>query len=150
MIVAGYRPIRSELDPTPLMEALFSAGHRVCVPVIEGHGQPLAFRDWHPAAEMMAGPFGAEIPVSGDWLEPEFLLVPLVGFDSAGNRLGYGGGFYDRTLERLRGRRPTRAVGYAYSVQEVDAVPCEPTDQVLDGIVTERGLMRPLTTQATL
>lgn len=142
-IVAGYRPIRTEIDPTPLMIALAEAGARLCVPVIEGAGQPLAFREWTPATEMVEGAFGAEIPDSGDWLIPEALIVPLVAFDGGGWRLGYGGGFYDRTLEGLRGAGGALAVGYAYAAQRVPAVPREPTDQPLDAVVTEQGVLRP-------
>lgn len=136
-IVSGFRPIRTEIDPTPTMAALIAEGRRLCVPVIEAKGAPLKFREWRPGAAMTVGPFGAEIPAEGDWLEPEALIVPLVGWDRAGWRLGYGGGFYDRTLERLRSTRPTVAIGFAYAAQELDAAPREPTDQRLDALVTE-------------
>jgi 5-formyltetrahydrofolate cyclo-ligase len=142
-IASGYRSIRSELDPTPLMLALIDAGCRLCVPVIEGRGLPLRFREWTPAARMRAGPFGAQIPDEGDWLEPELLIVPLLAFDAAGHRLGYGGGFYDRTLARLHGAgRAVRAVGFGYAAQQVDEVPADATDQLLDAIVTEAGVFR--------
>ena len=81
------------------------------------------------------------MPETGAWLVPEVLIVPLVAFDRAGGRLGYGGGFYDRTLARLRAARPTLAVGFAYAAQEADRLPLEPTDQPLDAIVTERGVI---------
>jgi 5-formyltetrahydrofolate cyclo-ligase len=142
-IVSGYRPIRTEIDPTPLMEALIAAGHRLCVPVIEGAGRPLAFREWTPETPMTEGAFGAEVPAEGDWLEPGLVIAPLLAFDRRGFRLGYGGGFYDRTLARLRALRPTRAVGLAYAAQEVEAVPAGPTDARLDAIVTERAVIRP-------
>ncbi|MEL7206400.1 MAG: 5-formyltetrahydrofolate cyclo-ligase, partial [Pseudomonadota bacterium] len=83
-------------------------------------------------------PFGAEVPLVDDFFDPEILIVPLVAFDRAGGRLGYGGGFYDRTLERLRARRATLAIGFAYQAQEAESLPLEPTDQPLDMIVTER------------
>lgn len=143
-VISAYRPILSEIDVTPLMLALFAAGHRLCVPVIQGKGLPLKFREWTPDSQMITGEFGAEIPAEGDWLEPELLIAPLVAFDAKGWRLGYGGGFYDRTLALLRSKRPTRAVGFAYTVQEVQDVPTEPTDQPLDAIVTERGVIRPI------
>ncbi len=142
-VVSGYRPIRTELDPTPLMDALAARGLRLCVPVIEGAGQPLAFRAWAPGCAMVAGPFGAEVPAEGDWLEPDLLIAPLVAFDRRGGRLGYGGGFYDRTLARLRPRRPTLAIGYAYAAQEVESVPREATDMALDAVVTEAEVVRP-------
>lgn len=140
-VISGFCPIRTEIDPTPLMAALHSAGHRLCVPVIQGRGLTLKFIEWHPSAEMIEGPFGAQIPVTGAVLKPRLLITPLLAFDAGGWRLGYGGGFYDRTLECLRAARRTLAVGFAYSAQQVDEVPREPTDQRLDAVVTERGLM---------
>ena len=145
-VASAYRRIRSELDPEPLMLALVAAGCRLCVPVIEGRGLPLRFREWAPGAPMQPGPFGAQVPASGDWLEPDLLIVPLLAFDREGRRLGYGGGFFDRTLARLRAAgpvRPVRAVGFGYAAQEVDEVPADATDQPLDAIVTEAGVIRP-------
>ncbi len=137
-VLSGYMPMRTEIDPLPAM-----AAHQgpVCVPVIPGPGLPLRFREWTPGCAMVAGDFGALIPAEGAWLEPEVLIVPLLTFDRRGYRLGYGGGFYDRTLERLRSRGATLAVGFAFAAQEVDAVPIEPTDQRLDAILTETGLI---------
>jgi len=142
-VISGYRPIRTEIDATPVMEALIAAGHRICVPVIIAPRQPLRFREWTPGCAMTTGAFGAQIPAEGAWLEPDLLIAPLVAFDRQGWRLGYGGGFYDRTLEGLRAQRPTLAIGLAYAAQEIDAVPTEPTDQRLDAIVTEAGTIRP-------
>lgn len=143
-VISGFCPIRTEIDVTPLMAALYAAGHRLCVPVIAGAGLALRFREWAPGIVMVDGPFGARIPAAGDWLEPQLLIAPLLAFDAQGWRLGYGGGFYDRTLQELRARRRTLAVGFAYSVQQVDRVPREPTDQPLDAVVTEMGVIRPL------
>lgn len=142
-VVSGYRPIRTELDPTPLMAALLERGARLCVPVIEAAGRPLLFREWTPAARMISGPFGAEVPEHGDWLSPSLLIAPLAAFDRGGGRLGYGGGFYDRTLEQLSAIGPVQAVGYAYAAQQDDALPLEPTDWRLDAVVTEREVIRP-------
>ncbi len=142
-VIAAYMAMRTEMDPTSAMTKL-AERNRICVPVIVGKGQPLTFREWTPDCEMVDGPFGASVPAAGDWLEPEILIVPLVGFDTACNRLGYGGGFYDRTLERLRGLRPTRAIGFAYATQRLDGLVVEPTDQLLDAVVTEAGIHRPL------
>ncbi len=139
-VLAGYMPIRTEIDPLPVMAEMARHGP-VAVPVIEAPGQPLKFRAWRPGAAMVEGPFGALVPEEGAWLTPEVLIVPLVAFDRRGGRLGYGGGFYDRTLERLRAARPTRALGYAYAAQEARSLPLEPTDQRLDAIVTERGII---------
>lgn len=136
-VLAGYMPMRTEIDPLPAM-----AAHQgpVCVPVIEAPATPLRFRRWSPEARMVEGAFGALIPEAGEWLEPDVLIVPLLAFDARGFRLGYGGGFYDRTLEALRARRPILAVGFAFAAQEIAEVPLDPTDQPLDAIVTENGL----------
>lgn len=134
--LAGYMPIRTEIDPLPAMAEAAAHGS-VGVPVIQGNGLPLLFSRWEPESEMVDGPFGARVPAIADYFEPEILIVPLVAFDATGGRLGYGGGFYDRTLEQLRARRATLAIGFAYAAQEAEMLPSEPTDQTLDLIVTE-------------
>ena len=143
LVVSAYRPIRTEIDPTPLMQALHLAGHRLTVPVILGEGQPLEFREWWPDVAMADGSFGAAVPVDTHTLIPDLLLVPLLAFDRQGWRLGYGGGFYDRTLEGLRANRKIKAVGLAYAAQRISTVPIEPTDQRLDAIATEQGILKP-------
>ena len=135
--LAGYMPIRTEINPLPVM-ALWDGP--VGVPVIEGKGLPLHFHRWTPATKMLEGAFGAQIPETPEPMVPEILIVPLVAFDAKGYRLGYGGGFYDRTLEGLRSRGSVLAVGFAYAAQAVDALPVEATDQPLDAIVTEAGV----------
>ena len=140
--LAGYMPIRTEIDPLPAMAALQAFGP-VGVPVIQGEGQPLKFSAWTPEAEMIDGPFGAKIPAKADWITPQILIVPLVAFTPGAMRLGYGGGFYDRTLEGLRARGPVTAIGFAYSAQQATDFPLEPTDQPLDMIVTENGPLTP-------
>lgn len=137
-VLAGYLPIRTEMDPLPVMAQWCRKG-RVCVPVIAGQGQPLKFREWTPEAPMTDGPHGVSVPAGGAWLEPDVVIVPLVAFDARGGRLGYGGGYYDRTLERLRAAGPVFAVGFAYGAQQAVSLPVEPTDQPLDAIVTEAG-----------
>lgn len=137
--LSGYMPIRTEITPVPVMAAMAAHGP-VGVPVIGELGEALRFALWTPDCEMIEGTFGALIPAARQFVDPEVLIVPLLAFDRKGGRLGYGGGFYDRTLEGLRAKRPTLAIGYAYSAQEVDAVPLEPTDQRLDVIVTEDGV----------
>ena len=136
-VLSGYMPMRTEIDPLPAMAAHQGA---VGVPVIIGKGQALRFREWSPGARMIEGAFKALIPEEGVWVEPEVLIVPLLAFDARGYRLGYGGGFYDRTLEGLRARGPVLAVGFAFAAQEVAEVPTEPTDQRLDALVTEKGV----------
>jgi 5-formyltetrahydrofolate cyclo-ligase len=134
--ISGFVPIRTEINPLPVMAAMAAHGP-VSVPVVEGRGLPLSFREWTPGCLMASGPFGASVPVDGIAVVPDVLIVPLVAFDRSGGRLGYGGGFYDRTLEGLRALRPTLAIGFAYAAQEADALPLEPTDQPLDAIVTD-------------
>ena len=137
-ILAGYMAMRTEIDP-----ALAMAAHQgpVCVPVIMGKGLALKFREWTPGCAMVPGDFGALIPAEGAWLDPDVLIVPLVGFDARGYRLGYGGGFYDRTLQGLRAKHPTVAVGFAFAAQQLPQVPIDEFDQRLDAVVTESGLV---------
>ena len=134
--LAGYMAMRTEIDPTPAMEEAAAHGP-VAVPVIRGPGQALVFSRWSPGTTMKEGPFGAMIPAREVLLIPEILIVPLVAFDLNGGRLGYGGGFYDRTLQALRATRATLAIGFAYDAQRADDLPLEPTDQPLDMVVTE-------------
>jgi 5-formyltetrahydrofolate cyclo-ligase len=136
--LAGYMAMRTEIDP---LDAMAAHAGPVGVPVITGAGQPLRFREWGPGCALIEGEFGARIPAEGAWLEPEVLIVPLLAWDRRGYRLGYGGGFYDRTLEGLRSRHRTLAVGFAFAAQEVPEVPTEPVDQPLDAIVTEEGVL---------
>lgn len=137
--LAGYMPIRTEINPVPAMAEAAAHGP-VGVPVIQAAGQPLEFSRWEPEGELKDGPFGAKVPVVDDYFEPEILIVPLVGFDAKGGRLGYGGGFYDRTLELLRSKRATLAIGFAFDAQEAEDLPLERTDQPLDLMVTETGI----------
>jgi 5-formyltetrahydrofolate cyclo-ligase len=141
--LAGYMPIRTEIDPLPAMAEAAAHGP-VGLPVISGAGLPLKFSRWEPDMELVEGPFGARVPAKEDLFDPQILIVPLVAFDRSGGRLGYGGGFYDRTLEGLRARGPVFAIGFAFAAQEADALPLEPTDQPLDLIVTEAGVIEPL------
>jgi 5-formyltetrahydrofolate cyclo-ligase len=139
--VSGYMPIRSEIDPRPALAALAALGARLCLPVIAGRGLPLGFRAWRPGEPLIDGPFGARVPASGAETEPDTLIVPLLAFDGARFRLGYGGGFYDRTLARLRARGPVTAIGLAFAAQAVPAVPRDAFDQPLDRIATETALV---------
>ncbi|KNG92551.1 5-formyltetrahydrofolate cyclo-ligase [Pseudaestuariivita atlantica] len=138
--LAGYMPIRTEIDPRPAMTEATAHGP-VAVPVITGEGQPLKFSRWTPDGPMRDGPFGARIPLQDDWVVPEIVVVPLVAFTASGDRLGYGGGFYDRTLEGLRARGPVLAIGFAWDAQEAEALPMEATDQPLDLVVTEARIL---------
>ena len=135
--LSGYMPMRTEIDPLPAM-----TGHQgpVGVPVIIAKATPLQFREWTPEAAMIEGPFGARIPETGAWIVPQVLIVPLLAWDRRGYRLGYGGGFYDRTLQGLRQRGPVVAIGFGFAAQEVGEVPVDATDQRLDMVVTEAGV----------
>ncbi|MFD2174225.1 5-formyltetrahydrofolate cyclo-ligase [Rhodobacter lacus] len=138
--LAGYMPIRTEIDPRRVMAAHPGP---VGVPVILGPGRALIFRAWTPQTPLVEGEYGAAIPEQGPEIVPRVLIVPLVAFDRRGYRLGYGGGYYDRTLEALRAKGPTTAIGFAFAAQEMDHLPIEPTDQRLDLIITEHGPIWP-------
>lgn len=143
-LVSGFWPIHDEFDPRPLMEALAARGHRLCLPVVVAKGRPLAFRVWAPGDPLEHAGFGLSVP---RWdappAVPDFLLVPLLAFDRRLYRLGYGGGYFDRTIETLRAHSPAvRAVGVGFAAQEVPEVPALAHDQRLDCIVTERELIR--------
>ena len=138
--IAGYLPIKTEIDPLSAMEEA-SAHSLVGVPVIQGNSQPLKFSRWEPGCHLKKGPFDVQIPVNSYYFDPEVLIIPMVGFDRNGGRLGYGGGFYDRTLEHLRSRQATLAIGFAYSEQEFENLPLDYTDQKLDIIITEKEII---------
>ncbi len=142
-VISAYVAIRGELDPKPLMLSLCGLRYRVCVPEIVAKAQPLRFREWTPESRLVPGTFGVEIPEDGEELVPQVLIVPLLAFDRQCHRLGYGGGFYDRTIASLRERGPVHAIGFAYAAQEIEEVPVEETDMQLDAIVTEKGVIRP-------
>ncbi len=132
-------PMGDELDVRPLLARLHFAGHPVGLPVVAKKAQPLIFRRWRPGDTLVPGGFGTSVPAPDrPEVEPEVLFVPLLAFDRAGYRIGYGGGFYDRTLEALRRTGPRLAIGLAFAAQEVPAVPRDEHDQKLDWIVTER------------
>ncbi len=142
-VVSGYWPMGDELDIRPLLTRLHRMGHPIGLPVVTGRGQTLRFRRWEPGTPMVEASFGIRIPEAGaPEVVPEFVLVPMLAFDRAGYRLGYGGGFYDRTLAALRRAGPVAAVGVAFAAQEVATVPRDPLDQPLDWIVTEGEAIR--------
>ena len=137
-VIAGYWPIRSELDCRPLLRHLHDAGFQCALPIcVDGR---LIFREWSPTAPLQKGQYGIETPLNdAELVIPQIILCPLLGFDAVGNRLGYGGGFYDKTLSDLSGSHDVKLVGVAYSIQSVAALPSEPHDFALNGIVTELG-----------
>ena len=141
-VIAGYWPMRSEADPRHALHDL-ATHYTICLPVVTAKDAPLAFRVWDAGLELVPGSFGTMVPPAdaGERI-PDLLIVPLVAFDRRGFRLGYGGGFYDRTLEALRQTGPVTAIGLAYAAQEVPRVPTDAKDQPLDAVVTESGTHR--------
>jgi 5-formyltetrahydrofolate cyclo-ligase len=138
-IVVGFWPMGDEIDIRPLLAALHARGHRVGLPATPRRGLPLTFHAWHPGAAMIPERFGTMRP-DGPEVVPDAVLVPLLAFDPACHRLGYGGGFYDRTLAGLPGRPK---IGCAFAAQRVDAVPVGPYDVPLDAVATDQGIVRP-------
>ena len=137
-VVAGYWPIRGEIDPHPLMEKFAAAGARLALPLIIARDQPLVFRAWSPADPMRRGPLGISEPMpEKPELSPDLLLVPLAAFDRSGHRIGYGAGHYDRTLEALRRQKVVTTIGLAFAVQEIPKVPALPHDVMLDYVLTD-------------
>jgi 5-formyltetrahydrofolate cyclo-ligase len=138
-IVAGYSPIRSEIDPTPLMRTLAAQGAQLALPAITARGKALVFRAWSPNDRLMLGSLGIPEPSpAAAELVPDVLLVPLAAFDRAGHRIGYGAGHYDVTLAYLRKAKSVIAIGVAFAVQEIKAVPMQPHDVALDYVLTEK------------
>ncbi len=142
--VSGFIPYLSEIDTRPLLSSLAARGLATSVPVVIEDGIPLEFRIWAPGEPTMAGRWGIPVPLDDSpVVDPDILLVPMLAYDASGYRLGYGGGFYDRTLEKLRAMKPVTAIGVAYSAQEVDAVVRGGYDQPLDWVLTEKGPFKP-------
>ncbi|MGC1408607.1 MAG: 5-formyltetrahydrofolate cyclo-ligase [Acetobacteraceae bacterium] len=136
-VVSGFWPMGQELDIRPLLLVLHERGHPIVLPETPKRGNPLIFRLWHPGAVMVPERFGTSRP-DGAVTVPDFLLVPLLAFDQRGYRVGYGAGYYDRTLAGLPGRS---RLGVAYAAQELDEVPAGPYDERLDAVATERGVI---------
>ena len=140
-IVSGYLPIRDELTPLALLSALSADGHPLALPVIDTKWAPLIFRAWKPGDRLVAAEFGLKEPApEAAALLPDILLIPLAAFDAEGYRIGYGGGYYDRTLELYRRTRAITAIGIAYECQEVPVFTHEPHDQRLDYLITPAGV----------
>lgn len=140
-VAAGYWPFRTEIDPRPLMARMARLGVRLALPVTPARGEdaPLSFRLWSPDTKLSPGAFRVHEPVeTSETVEPDLVLVPLLAFDRAGHRLGYGAGHYDRTLAALRAGRTISAIGLAFAAQQVERLAADPHDEKLDGVVTER------------
>lgn len=137
-IVAAYWPIRDEIDCRPVLSQLMDRFQPVCLPVVMGDGMPLDLRLWENGTPLYPSGFGTLAPEeSAPRVVPDVVLMPLLGFDRFGTRLGYGGGYYDRTIAAFE--KPARLIGFAFAVQELDRVPRETHDIPLDAIVTEKG-----------
>ncbi len=137
-VFSAYWPMKTELDIRPLMHSLYEQNFCVCLPVVVEKQAPLLFRKWEPQAELVEGPYGTEQPNEKyEIASPNVLLLPLLAFDRKGGRLGYGGGFYDRTVKALRQKQNTLVIGVGFSHQEIKEVPLEETDEKVDYILTE-------------
>ena len=139
MIVAGFMPMRTEINPLPLMRKLAAAGAKLALPAIAGRGKPLIMRAYAFGDDLARGQWGIREPKpeAGD-VAPDILIVPLACFDRQGHRIGYGAGYYDMTINALRAKKPTAAVGIAFAAQEISRVPATPRDARLDFVLTER------------
>ncbi len=142
-VAAGYLPIKGEMDARVLLSHLHGEGFVCALPVVGAPGAALVFRRWVPGAPLEKGRFGTRHPEPAEpELRPDVVLAPLLAFDARGYRLGWGGGYYDRTIEGLRGNGPLVAVGVAYAAQQADSVPHSGRDQRLDWVVTEDRAVR--------
>ena len=138
-IVSGFMPMKSEINPLPLMKRLAEAGAMLALPVVAGRGKPLVMRAWGWGEPLAEGVWGLRQPgAEAPEVEPDILLVPLLAFDRAGHRIGYGAGYYDMTIARLRACKTVTAIGIAFAAQEVSTVPATPRDEKLDLVLTER------------
>ncbi|MEA2902914.1 MAG: 5-formyltetrahydrofolate cyclo-ligase [Alphaproteobacteria bacterium] len=139
VIVSGFMPLKSEINPLPLLRKLADAGAQLALPVVAGKGRPLTMRAWRFGEPLASGVWGIRQPKpDAPAVAPDILVVPLLAFDRRGHRLGYGAGYYDMTIAALRARKPVLAVGIAFAAQEVADVPVTPRDARLDLMLTER------------
>jgi 5-formyltetrahydrofolate cyclo-ligase len=139
VVVSGFMPLKSEINPLPLMRKLAGGGASLALPVVAGRGKPLVMRAYAIGEPLAAGVWGIREPkADAPEVEPDILLVPLLAFDRNGNRIGYGAGYYDMTIRALRAKKPITAVGLAFAAQEISEVPATPRDARLDLVLTER------------
>ncbi len=142
-VVSGFFPFRSEIDTRPLLGRLAGEGWTTCLPIVLAEGLPLEFRRWMPGEPTIKNVMNIDRPSEDSpVVEPDVLIVPLLSFDRQGYRLGYGGGFYDRTLAKLRAKKTVIAIGAAYSAQQVEHVLHGDYDQPLDYVLTENELIK--------
>jgi 5-formyltetrahydrofolate cyclo-ligase len=142
MVVSGFSSLKSEINPVPLMRKLADQGAQLALPVVAGKGQPLIMRAWSFGEPLDSGVWGIREPkADAPEVAPDILIVPLLAFDRRGNRVGYGAGYYDMTIARLRAMKPTVAIGIAFAAQEIAEVPVTPRDARLDLVLTEREII---------
>lgn len=143
-IVAGYSPMRGELNIIEAMSQLSARGHTLCLPGIESSDKPLHFRRWRIGDILEKGRYGIDVPPPGaPVFKPDTVLVPMIAFDRTGHRLGYGAGYYDRTIQELRGlEKGVQVIGVAYAMQEVGHLPADAHDEKMDIIITEKEIIR--------
>jgi 5-formyltetrahydrofolate cyclo-ligase len=142
MVVSGYSPLKSEISPIPLLRLCADAGAELALPVVMGRGKPLVMRAWAFGAPLASGVWGIREPTpAAPEVFPDILIVPLLVFDRRGHRIGYGAGYYDMTIARLRDMKPVTAIGIAFAAQEIDEVPTTPRDARLDLVLTEREII---------
>ena len=138
-VVSGFSPMKSEISPVPLMRKLADAGAKLALPVIAGRGKPLIMRAWNFGDPLVSGQWGIREPTrEAPEVAPDILIVPLAAFDRAGHRIGYGAGYFDMTINALRGKKPVTAVGIAFANQELPSIPTTERDARLDLMLTER------------
>jgi 5-formyltetrahydrofolate cyclo-ligase len=138
IVVSGFSPLESEISPLPLLRRLADAGASLALPVVAGRGQPLVMRAWSFGAPLVSGVWDIrEPPADAPEVFPDILIVPLLAFDRRGHRIGYGAGYYDMTIGRLRAMKPITAIGIAFAAQEIAAVPATSRDARLDVVLTE-------------
>ena len=141
-IVSGFFPIRSEINPLPLMRRLAAAGAKLALPVVAGRGKPLILRAYAFGDPLVTAQWGLrEPPPEAPEVIPDVMIVPLAAFDRTGHRIGYGAGYYDMTITKARSQKAVVAIGIAFAAQEVDRVPATPRDARLDLVLTERELI---------
>jgi 5-formyltetrahydrofolate cyclo-ligase len=141
-IVSGFMPLKSEINPLPMMRKLADSGARLALPVVAGRGKPLIMRSWQWSEPLVPGVWGIREPgPAAVTVEPDIVLVPLLAFDRSGHRIGYGAGYYDLTIAQLRAKKPTIAAGIAFAAQEIESVPITAFDAQLDLVLTENEII---------
>ncbi|MDT7953736.1 MAG: 5-formyltetrahydrofolate cyclo-ligase [Acetobacteraceae bacterium] len=142
-LIGFFWPFKGEYDPRPLVRSLHAKGTGLALPVVVEKAKPLIFREWRPGMAMTNGVWNIPVPSMGEPVAPDVLLVPMIGFDRQAFRLGYGGGYYDRTLGALRTR--PRTVGIGFGLSQIATIYPQPHDIPMDLVVTEQGLFPPVT-----